>query len=108
MPQAELCRIWQVGSGQLALREARANSGVYFDHRPTLRKSTGMWSIRVFSSSPATDILSEVRPASFGVRNTPWDTTPARPGTSPAARLIDRVSEPMQWATTDSGRSPMR
>lgn len=51
---------------------------------------------------------SEVRPASFGVRNTPWDTTPARPGTSPAVMLSDSVREPTQWATTNSGRSPMR
>lgn len=52
---------------------------------------------------------SEVRPASFGVRNTPWDTTPARPGTRPAVMLSERVSEPMQWATANSGRSsPMR
>ena len=32
----------QVGSGQLAFREASANSGVYFDQKPTVRKSTGM------------------------------------------------------------------
>lgn len=64
--------------------------------------------MRDLSSSPASDMRSEVRPASFGVRNTPWDTTPARPGTSPAVMLSDSVREPTQWATTNSGRSPMR